>query len=178
MSQPRQSSLTPRLPSTSRALNTVFEAEPGFWRSPSLEAASQALPRPSDTHSEDANILLVLLCFLATREKVPVNLLFHGATPRKRWGVHGKIEEIDAVCAGLVPELGRLLSDMPRLSNAFNELDLLSVVSKNADQIYTVDETVVGRVRKGLSPELHSFWGCQALVIAYRSIPWKYIEPA
>jgi hypothetical protein len=151
---------------------------PGFWKSPSLNAASKTLPRPSNTHSEDANILLVLLCFLATREKIPVNLLFRGAKPQKRWNVHGQVEEMDAICAGLDSELGRLLSDIPRLSSAFNELDLSSVVSKHSDQTYTVDEAVVGRIRKGLSPELHAFWRCQALILAYRSIPWKYIEPS
>jgi hypothetical protein len=133
-------------PITTRALLTGDE-EPGFWKTPSLKAASGALHKSSNTNSEDASVLLVLLCFLATRENIPIVLLFRGATPRKRWTVYGKIEDMDAICTGLIPELSKFLSEIPRLRNAFNELDLLSMASKNADQIYSVDEAVVGRVR-------------------------------
>jgi hypothetical protein len=132
-------------------------------------------PWQSDIRSEDASTLLILLSFLKS-EKIPLELLFRGATPRKRWNVQGEIEEVDAIHTGLVPESGSLLSDVTRLSNAFHGLDLLSTVSKNSDQTYTVDEAVVARIRESLSPELHSFWRFQALVIVSRSTPWKYIE--
>ncbi|KAK0628691.1 hypothetical protein B0T17DRAFT_588740 [Bombardia bombarda] len=145
---------------------------------PSLAAVSEAIPGSSEIRLEGANILLVLLSFLMTSEIIPLDLLVRGATPRRRWNAQGKIDEVDAICAGLVPELSSLLSDMPRLSNAFHELGLSSAVSKNSSQAYTVDEAVAARVRESLSPELHSFWRCQALVVAYRSISWKYIEPA
>ena len=84
---------------------------------------------------------------------------------------------MDATHTGLVPELGGLLSDVTRLSNAFHELDISSAVSKDLDQTYTVDEAIIGRIHQSLSPELHYFWRFQALVIVSRSIPRKYIEP-
>ncbi len=123
-------------------------------------------------------MLLVLLCFLAPSAKIPLDILFSGATPRKRWNVHGEIEETDAIHAGLAPELGSLLSDIPRLSNAFHELNLLSALSKNSAQTYTLDEAVATRACKSLPPEHFSFWKRQALVVTYRAIPWKYIESA
>ena len=153
-------------------MHTISEAEP-TWKAPSLAA----VPGSIDIRSEDAKVLLILLSFLATSEKIPLDLLFRGATPRKRWNELGEIEEVDAIHAGLVPELGSLLSDIPRLNNTFHELVLSSAVSENSDQVYTVDEAVA-RVHESLSPELHSFWRYHALVIAYRAIPWKYIEPA
>lgn len=178
MPQPNQGSLTSTPPSTSLDLSAKFEADPDFWKLQSLKAATEALPRLSDANLDDANLLLVFLCFLADHEKISVDFLFRGATPRKRWSEHGGIEEMDANRAGLSQELARLLSDISRLSNAFHELELLSVVSKHSDQTYTVDEVVVGHIRASLSPELLSIWRGQALIVAYRSIPWKYIEPS
>jgi hypothetical protein len=127
--------------------------------------------------SDDAKRLLLLLSFLAA-EEIPVDLLVRGATPRRRWDIQGEIEGVDALRAGLDPELGSFLSDTLRLSNAFFELDLLSAVSKNSGQTYTLNEAVAGRIHESLPPEHRSFWRCQALVVAYRAIPWKYIEPA
>jgi hypothetical protein len=160
--------------STRRALHTIPKEPP--WRAPSLAAVSKAVHGRSNTHSEDAGILLILLSFLKS-EKIPLELLSCGATPRKRWNVQGEIEEVDAIHAGLVPELGSLLSDVTRLNNAFHELDISSVVSKDLDHTYRVDDAVVGRIHRSLSPELHYFWRFQALVIVFRSISWKYIEP-
>jgi hypothetical protein len=158
-----------------RALHTVSEAKPA-WKAPSLAAVSEAILGSSHIHSEDANILLTLLSFFTTSEKIPLDLLFRGGTPRRRWTVQGEIEGVDTFHAGLAPELGSLLSDIQRLGNAFHELDLSSAVSKNSDETYTLNEAVAGRVRGSLSPELLYFWRYQALTVAYRAIPWKYIE--
>lgn len=128
------------------------------------------------TYSEDAGLLLVLLCFLANSE-VSLYLPFRGANPRRRWDEHGEIGETDALCSGLHSELVHLLSNIVKLGNALDELVSLSVISRNADQTYMVDQAVVTRVSDSLPPELHSFWRLQALVVAYRSIPWKYLEP-
>lgn len=86
--------------------------------------------------------------------------------------------KLGAVPAGLAPELYNLLSDIPRLDNAFHELNLSSAVLKNSDQTYTLDEIVASRIRERLSTENLSFYNHQALIVAYRAIPWKYIEPA
>ncbi|KND92895.1 hypothetical protein TOPH_02403 [Tolypocladium ophioglossoides CBS 100239] len=70
-----------------------------------------------------------------------------------------------------------LLSDTLRLGNAFHELDQSSTVSKNSDQTYILTVAIAGCIRESLSPEHLSFWREQALIVAYRAIPWKYVEP-
>ncbi|KAF5974095.1 hypothetical protein FBULB1_7927 [Fusarium bulbicola] len=129
------------------------------------------------TFSEDASILLAFLSVLAVSEKVPLDLLSRGATPRRRWNMHGEMEEVDTIPSGLVPELCSLLSGTSRLSDAFHELELSSAVSKNIDETYTLDEIIASRIRVRLSPENRLFYRSQALVVVYRAIPWKYIEP-
>lgn len=128
--------------------------------------------------SDDANMLLVLLSFFSTSEKISLDLPFRGATPRRRWNELGEIEGVDAVRAGLAGDVGSLLSDNPRLANAFRELNQSSAVSMNTDHTYTLDEAVARRVREGVALEHLSFWRRQALIITYRAIPWRYIEPA
>ncbi|KND92894.1 hypothetical protein TOPH_02403 [Tolypocladium ophioglossoides CBS 100239] len=81
-----RSSLKPGLASTCRAFHTVSEVEPA-WKAPSLAAVSEAVPGSSSIRSEDANILLVLLSFLSPSEEIPLDLLFRGAMPRRRWTV-------------------------------------------------------------------------------------------
>ncbi len=120
-------------------------------------------------------LLLVLLCFLASSE-VPLDLLSRGASPRRRWNAHGEIEEKDALHFGLTSALVDLLSSITRLNNAVGELVSLSAISKNSDQTYMVNRAVQTHVFNILPPGLHSFWRLQALVVAYRSIPWKYLE--
>lgn len=174
MSQSDRSSLNPKAAFARRDLYTLSGAQPA-WEA-SLAAVSDDILGPGGVHSEDAKLLLLLLSFLSTSDKIPVNL-FRGAVPRKRWNAQGKIEEVDAVHAGLAPELRSFLSHTPRLSNSFHELDLLSAISKNHhDQTYTLDDALASRVRERLRLEDHSFWRCQALLVAYRAIPWKYIE--
>lgn len=146
------------------------------WKAPSLGAVFEAVTGSSDIHSEDANVLLVLLSFFTSSEKIPLDLLRRGATPRKRWTAEGGVKKTDAIRAGLAPELCTLLSDNSRLANALHELALSSTVSKDSDSIYTLDEAVGTRVRERLSTDHLSFWKQQALVVAYRAISWKYIE--
>jgi hypothetical protein len=156
-----------------------FQATSGaasYWKAPSIAAASKALPGLVGIHSEDPKLLLILLCFLASSE-VPLDLLFRGASPRRRWSEHGEIEETDALYTGLQSELVHLLSSIPKLSNAFGELVSLSAISRISDQTYMVDRAILACVTDSLPPGLHSFWRLQALVVTYRAIPWKYLEP-
>lgn len=132
VSQFSRSSLMPSVASTCRSLHTVLEVEPA-WKVPSLAAVSK-VPGSSSIRLEDANILLVLLSFLPPSEKIPLDLLFRGARPRRCWTVQGEIKEVDALYADLTPEWGSLLSDTLRLGNALHELDLSSTVSKNSDR--------------------------------------------
>lgn len=154
-----------------KPLQTVPEAEPD-----GKALSMAAVTRPGNILSEDGNLLLILLSFLKASEKIHLDLLFRGATPRKRWNEHGEIEEVDARHACLAPELVNLLSDIQKLDDAFHELERSSTVLKDPDQTYTVNENVVDRVRGGIPQAKVSFWRCQALIVTYRAIPWKYIE--
>ncbi|KAH6973893.1 hypothetical protein BKA56DRAFT_108563 [Ilyonectria sp. MPI-CAGE-AT-0026] len=176
VSQSNRSSLKSKASCVRGDLHTVSDAYPA-WKTPSLVAVSEAVPELGGIHSEDAKVLLVLLSFLSTSDKIPLDLLFRGAAPRKRWTAQGEIEGVDAIHTGLAPELCSLLSDMSRLGNAFHEPDLSSAVFKNDDQTYTLDKVVASRARERLSAEELSFWRRQVLIVAYRAVPWKYIEP-
>lgn len=79
---------------------------------------------------------------------------------------------MDATTSGLSPELTGLLSDSPRLSTA-----LSTAVLKKSDQGYILDADAAKRVREGLATETLTSWKTQALIVAYRACPWKYIEP-
>jgi hypothetical protein len=90
----------------------------------------------------------------------------------------GEVDEIDALGTGLASELAKLLSDNQRLDNAFQELNRSSIVSKYAEDTYKLDESVSRRVRAHFSPQDDLFWTLQALIVAYRAVPWKYLEPS
>ena len=164
-----------KLAPLNRNIHTV-SGTASHWKAPSTAVAAKALPGPEAFHSEEAKLLLLLLCFLASLE-VPLDLLLRGASPRKRWNEHGEIEEMDACRAGLLPELVHLLSNTAKLTNAFCELLLLSAISRNSDQTYTLDQAIRSHVFDSLPSEFHPFWRLQALVVSYHSIPWKYVEP-
>ncbi|KAF5658480.1 hypothetical protein FCIRC_12885 [Fusarium circinatum] len=153
-----QTSPVPAIASTCRPLHTAAQAE-SPWKASSIAAVSESCPESRSGYSEDASILLAFLSVLAVSEKVPLDLLSGGAAPRRRWNTRGEVEEVDAVTAGIAPELYSLLSSSSRLSNTFHELELSSAISKNADETYNLDEIV-----------------SQALIVIYRAIPWKYIE--
>lgn len=146
-----------------------------IWKAPSFRAVAEAVPGSDGFHSEDANILLLLLSFLSTRNGVTLDLLSWGAMPRKRWTLAGEVEELDATRVGLDPELIGLLSDTSRLGRAFQELEeLRSVLSDSGS--YLINEDFVSCIRDGLPQECFAFWKLQAMVVAYRAIPWKFIE--
>jgi len=159
----------------SRRGSRTAPIDPSHWKAPSVAAASGALPGAIEAHSENAKLLLVLLCFLAS-SKVPIYLLHGGASPRRRWNDHGEFEEASAAHVGLHSELVDLLSSIAELDSTLCELMSISAISENSDQTYTLNRAVQDHVSNYLPPELHSFWRLQALIAAYRSIPWKYIE--
>lgn len=130
----------------------------------------------SNVGNDDARILLVLLSFFPTTEKVPLDLLIRGAAPRQRWTAQGEIKELQAVERGLCLELQTLLSDVSRVRDAFDVLQSQSVVSL-LDQACSVHEQVSCRVRETIPNEYAVFWRGQALIVSYRAIPWKHIEP-
>jgi hypothetical protein len=132
--------------------------------------------------SEDTHVLLTLLSLLSTSDKIPYDLLFRGATPRKRWTIRGEVEEANAYRVGLAPQLASLLSDTSRLSEALQKLENSSSVvldsAADSTKAYTLNEAVASNARAKLSDEDLSYWRCQALIVTYRAIPWKYLESA
>jgi hypothetical protein len=164
--------------SRSSALHTTVGAEASMWKHPTLEAASKALLRSNSACSDDAKILFVVLSFFASCEKIPEDLLIRGSTSRRRWNWCGEIEEVAAIEAGLISELGSLLPDTARLNVAFHELMQLSAISEVSSHVYMIDNDIATRVHESLCPEMITFWSEQALILTYRAIPWKYIEPA
>jgi hypothetical protein len=134
------------------------------------------------TQAEDAHVLLTLLSLLSTSDKIPFDLLFRGATPRKRWTIQGEVEEVDADRVGLAPQVACLLSDAPRLSEAFQKLEESSSVvldsAVGSTKAYKLNEAIASNARAKLSGEDLSSWRWQALIVTYRAIPWKYLESA
>ncbi|KAF2633004.1 hypothetical protein BU25DRAFT_436649 [Macroventuria anomochaeta] len=116
--------------------------------------------------SEDATILLVLFSFLSLGEEVPRDLLVRGATPRSRWTMQGEMEHIDASTCDLSSDLSSLLSDPSRTENALRTSEC------------SMDQEFACRIHEALSEEQTDFWRRQALIVAYRAIHWKYLEPS
>ncbi|KAL2291377.1 hypothetical protein FJTKL_13972 [Diaporthe vaccinii] len=127
-----------------------------------------------DSTIEDTRSLGLLLSFLSPSYKITHDFLLRGGSPRKRWTPDGGIEEVDAITAGLSPELTGLLSDPPRLSNALRALS--TTVLKTSDQAYILDAEAAKRIHQDLSTEALASWKTQALIVAYRAFSWKYIE--
>lgn len=162
-----------RVTTVYRALRTSTEAQPP-WKLSSLAAVPKKIfDQPP---SEDAGILLVLLSFLSPCNKIPLSLLSRGAAQVTRWTCRGEVGKYDAACGGLVPELVALLADSSRFFQAIRELELSSTISKVSDNCYILDAAVGSSVHQHLSPELITFWKRQAITVAARSIPWKYLK--
>lgn len=153
----------------------VASSATSHWKSSSSAAAYNALPA-GGIRSEDSMLLLVLLCFLAQSEVTP-HLFIRGATPRKRWSESGDIEDMDALRVGLAPELVHTLSNDTNLNLALCELQSLGAISRNPNDTYILDPAISAGIVGRLPPELHPFWRLQALVVAFRSFLWKYLEP-
>jgi hypothetical protein len=145
------------------------------WKAPSLNAVAEAIPGSSGFHSDDANMLLLILSFFSTRNELTLDLLFRGAMPRKRWTSAGEVEELDATRVGLDQELIGLLSDTSRLARAFHELEASRSVLSDSGS-YSLNEDFGSCIRDHLPQECLAFWKLQALVVAYRAISWKFIE--
>ncbi|KAF5019077.1 hypothetical protein F66182_8917 [Fusarium sp. NRRL 66182] len=146
------------------------------WRDSALEAISSSMCHERSTWSEDASVLLVLLSFFSPCEKIPLDLLARGSTARKRWTAEGEIELVDAARVGLASGLVDLLANTQRLESVFGELCQSAAVFRHPDETYHLNEDVSARVHQCVDSDALSFWRQQALIVAYRAIPWKYIE--
>lgn len=163
-------------PSTAASLSTrdrtVTEISGGSEPTNAAEVASKTSVDLNDIITDDSRSLGLLLSFFSPFSPITHDFLLRGGSPRKRWTRDGGIEEVDATTSGLSPELTGLLSDSPRLSTA-----LSTAVLKKSDQGYILDADAAKRVREGLATETLTSWKTQALIVAYRACPWKYIEP-
>ena len=139
-----------------------------------MAATSRFVPELSDIGDGGAHVVLALLSFLPTNKKLPLDLLFRGATPRMRWTAQGETEELQAIESGLDPKLQELLSNVSRVHDAINKLNSWSVVTFS-DQTWSLDEQLACSVRRALFEDT-VYWKHQALIITYRAIPWKHIE--
>lgn len=139
-------------------------------------AASLGQPSAASQASEDDNTTLTLLVsFLSPAHEVTNDLLRRGGSPRRRWTEQGHVREVEATAAGLSRELTGLLSDPTRLGHALDSLNSQTVLSRSGTA-YALNEQAARAIRKELSAEQLSFWKRQACIVAYRAVPWKYLE--
>lgn len=150
------------------------EVSAGSEPTNAAEMASKTSAGLDDSAIEDARSLGLLLSFLSPSYKITHDFLLRGGSPRKRWTPDGGIEKVDAIAAGLSPELTGLISDPPRLSNALRALS--TSILKESDQAYILDAEAAKRIREGLSTEALASWKTQVLIVAYRACLWRYIE--
>lgn len=139
------------------------------------EMASKTSAGLDDSTIEDVRSLGLLVSFLSPSYKITHDFLLRGGSPRKRWTPDGGVDEVDAITAGLSPDLTGLLSDPPRLSNTLHALS--TTVLKTSDQAYILDAEAAKRIHQDLSTEALVSWKTQLLIVAYRAFSWKYIEP-
>ncbi|KAK2741014.1 LipA and NB-ARC domain-containing protein [Colletotrichum kahawae] len=100
-------------------------------------------------------------------------MLYRGGTPRKHWTKDGGIGDTSALHD---ITLQPLLSDLSALNKAMNELQRRSAVSVDMGGTYTLRPDVKATVLEELPSANFPFWRRQALIIAYRAVPWKYLE--
>uniref|UniRef100_A0A093URQ6 Uncharacterized protein n=1 Tax=Talaromyces marneffei PM1 TaxID=1077442 RepID=A0A093URQ6_TALMA len=142
------------------------------WKAMSKAIAERARPGLMRT---DESLLLILLCFF--NHEVSLDVLCRGASSRQRWTRQGENENTGPSSMGLAKDLQFLLSDYTRLKIAAHELEKHSTITKNYNETYTVISVIRNHIIDQLPRQLHSFWRLQALIIAYRAVPWKHLEP-
>ncbi|KAF4419031.1 hypothetical protein CGGC5_v011015 [Colletotrichum fructicola Nara gc5] len=149
-----------------QALRLAAATKGDSTRRPTAENPGTLSSRPQDKD------LLILLCFLAD-SKVSTDMLHRGGTPRKRWTEDGGIGDTSALHD---ITLQPLLSDLSALKEAMNGLQRRSAVSVDMGGTYTLRPDIKATVLEELPSADYPFWRRQALIIAYRAVPWKYLE--
>lgn len=149
-----------------QALRLAAATKGDSTRRPTAENPGTLSLRPQDKD------LLILLCFLAD-SKVSIDMLHRGGTPRKRWTEDGRIGDMSAL-HDITLQL--LLSDLSALKEAMNGLQRRSAVSVDMGGTYTLRPDIKATVLEELPSADFLFWRRQALIIAYRAVPWKYLE--
>lgn len=133
---------------------------------------SEVIPNAMTTGCADAEPLIILLSFLADHG-VSVDLLCRGTSPRKRWTDGGEISKVDPATLGLSDDLIR--SCIPEiLTRTLSRLDSAIVWESTAR--FRLVQGERERTFKRLPSYLYPFWSLQALTLACRSVPWKFLE--
>lgn len=140
----------------------------------SLAIVSVVIPHLKAAGSADSARLTILLSFLADHD-IPIDLLYRGSSRRKRWTEGGEIIETDPAELGLSEHLMRVCAH-DRLTNTLSELQSLSAIVRTSDSKFKLRERERQEIQERLTPSLRSFWCLQALILACRSVPWKYLE--
>ncbi|KAF4469593.1 hypothetical protein FALBO_3506 [Fusarium albosuccineum] len=118
--------------------------------------------------------LLILSSFLSP-QPIPFILLLQAASPRSRWTTKGDVIKGKPGDVGFDAPLPALSSNRSKLLDIVHRLPGVRVDALNDS--YQVDEETLFRVRQEQSPEQCFRWKYCALIVACRSIPWKYLEP-
>lgn len=128
-----------------------------------------------DISPVDTQNLRLLVPFLSPSHTLTLEFFHRGGSPRKRWTLEGGVATVDAAVAGLSSCLVSLMCDASRLERALNNLS--TSVLKKSEGCYSLEEEFAGRIRDSLSASEASLWKRQALIVAYRAISWKNVEP-
>ncbi|KAK1990888.1 hypothetical protein LX36DRAFT_591717 [Colletotrichum falcatum] len=122
-----------------------------------------------------ADLLLVLASFLAPGKEIPLDLFIRGAGARIRWGSDGKPTESRSLVDA---ELSSLLADRPKLENAFKMLCSVGTIKEINSDTFSVSPDTCEAILTHLDNDQRQFWKQQALIVAYRALTWKYLEPS
>lgn len=112
-------------------------------------------PKLKATGSTDAAYLLVLLPFFANR-KISIDILYHGASPRKCWGKLGEIIETHPADVSILRDLIRICSS-ETLMNTLSELHPFSAISWTSRVTFKLNETVRNTILSNFPSNLRSF---------------------
>ncbi|PYH93607.1 hypothetical protein BO71DRAFT_327280 [Aspergillus ellipticus CBS 707.79] len=140
----------------------------------SLAIVPVVIPHLKAARSADSVRPTILLSFLADHD-IPIDLLYRGSSRRKRWTEGGEIIETDPAELGLSEHLIRVCAH-DRLTNTLSELQSLSAIVWTSNSTFQLRERERREIQERLSTSLRSFWCLQALILACRSVPWKYLE--
>ncbi|UPK95507.1 hypothetical protein LCI18_006442 [Fusarium solani-melongenae] len=136
--------------------------------------ASLFEPRHSALSSDDDSSKLLNLSSFLGPTKIPFSLLIRGSSSRNRWNSQGNIDTVDAGAVGLPSDLANVLSSQRSLASAMHRLPHAYI--KISNKLYEVDRDIANLARRRHTPDDRARWRNWALIVTYRSIPWKYLE--
>ncbi|KAL4960558.1 LipA and NB-ARC domain protein [Aspergillus stella-maris] len=139
-----------------------------------ITTAFEAFPKLKATGATNAAYLMILLSFFANCE-VSIDILSGGASPRKRWSKLGEIVETYPGDVGILQDTIHICNSQ-NLMNILAELYSISAIVWTSHSTFKLNKAIRDSIQSSFSKSLQSFWGMQALTLAYRSIPWKNLD--